>query len=556
MKITPEDIDEIKGLAKSGLSLMVSGLDNVRTAEVAFDFGKSEYNVFPIIKPIGMALLLSHMEKKYNSEANIFIIDYESNDGKAELSNALNHFSIMEDGSKMSLLIWSGGHWRTAYCERKNNKTHIAVIDSLGIGILDNPVEAAVNSDSLLREKVILYRSVNRIQVDHNNCGIIALRVAHKLAKEKDFFGKLKTGNLILTKQEASNHFKNSNQNETGFKAQTNYYFVLPPEYFSLAQRIAHLAHYKKEFGDRKGIKEFSKISKRTNQTLFIDDLFNKKHRKESLSDVELGSEPDTKNYNVLYFCNKYIASAILSTAKAFASENLSMDTITKQLKSLAEKHILNNNAARSRLYNITPESAMDNLISNGDFLVNVNISGLNSSEVQSLKIEHEQHCVILIEEENLDRQIKNKNKIKKSGQEAKQESEHVNQSIFGAGSGYESESRLRLKQIKQLSSEINGQINDYLMRIKEEKESILWISEDSIKLWEDKIAVLTAANLLLTDLTGQTDPLILKIAEKNHSGWNNGTVTKELVEKVKMVMGIPQNWEDYRPGTTRDMNI
>ena len=177
-----------------------------------------------------MAVILDYMEKKYNSESDIFIIDNESKDGKQQLNEALNYFGKMKDGARMSLLIWGSGHWRTAYCERIDNKTHLAVIDSLGIGIQDNPVELMINSDPGLNQNIVLYRSVNRIQVDLNNCGIIALRVAHKLAKEKDFFGKLKNGNLILTKEEASNHFKLSQQVEKGFKVQTDNYFVLPPE--------------------------------------------------------------------------------------------------------------------------------------------------------------------------------------------------------------------------------------------------------------------------------------------------------------------------------------
>lgn len=545
MKITPHDIAEIKNLGNFGLGLMVNGLKSFTTAEVAFDLGKTEYNVFPIIKPIGMALILSHMEKKYNSESTIFIIDNETKEGKEQLSDALKYFGKMKDGSNMSLLVWGGGHWRTVYCERIDNKSHVAVIDSLGIGIQDNPVEAMVNSDSLLRENVILYRSVNRIQVDRYNCGIIALRMAHKLAKEKNFFGKLKHGDLILTKNEASNHFINSKQVESGFKEKTDHYFVLPPEYFALAQRTTHLKHYKAEFGDRKGIKAFSKISKSTVKTLSIDDLFNKKQRKESLSPVELGGEPEITNYNVLYFCNKYINSAILSVAKAFSMENMPNSKIISTLKNMTEKHILDNDVARNRLFTIKPESTMDSIISNGDLFVNVNISGLESSDVKTMKMEDRQHYATLVEEEKLEQRITNK---KHRVEITKVAFGYHDQSRFHATSEQKIITNVQQEKIKNLATEIVEQIDDYKMRIEEEKKSTFWISDSSIKLWEDKIAVLTEAHRLLIDTTGQIDPGLLKDAEYKHSGWNNGVVTKELVERVKNLKGIPLNWKEFRP--------
>lgn len=354
MKITPAELNEMKRFLRTGLSYLINNMQ-ISNAEVAFeDNNDSECSLEPIITPLGMAILLDYLEKKHRKTSNIFVIDHEAN--SQQIQNVLAAFDKMPNASKIILIIWSGGHWRTALGERYEDKTHIVVIDSKGIDILSNPVESTINSNSTLKQNTILYRSVNKLQVDKNNCGIIALKVANKFSYEKNFVKKLQDGCFLLTLDKANSHFTNSKQSISTFNVVIDNYFSLPPEYFALAQKKSYLAYYKDEFGDRKGIKEFEHTSRRNQQTLFLDDLFNRKHREESLSKIERDDESHI-NYNVLYFSNKYIEAALIAIVRDLLNKNLAKTEILATLKLIASKHILDDGAGNVRFLSISEKT-------------------------------------------------------------------------------------------------------------------------------------------------------------------------------------------------------
>ena len=149
-------------------------------------------------------------------------------------------------------------------------------------------------------------------------------------------------------------------------------------------------------------------------------------------------------------------------------------------------------------------------------------IFGLDNADVKSLKMAHRTYTILLAEED-MDKRLKNV---------SKKESGIANQSLFAVKTESTIMNNEQVMKIKNLSVEINNQIKDYYERIKVEEESTFWVNDDSIILWKDKIAVLTAADILLTDLTGQVDPFLLKRLEENHKGWSDGTVTKDLVKE------------------------
>lgn len=407
MKLTPEELKEFKKLYKFGMGQFLTGV-HLESAEEAFEGGAKEYVVLPIITPIGMALILQHLEKKHHKSSNIFIVDHEKNHDT--LKDALESFNKMPNGSKMSLLVWSGGHWRTAYCERKDNKNHIAIIDSLGFNINDNPIEKVINENPLLKENTIQYRSVNHIQVDHNNCGTFALRIAQKLAQEQNFLDRLREGELILTPQGGKDYVKETHQKlwpgSNQELAVTDNYFVMPPEYFSLAQKKSFLTHYKKNFGTRKDIAEFQHRSRKNDKTLFIDDLFNRKHRENALTELERGTESHLSNYNVLYFTNKYINDALISEAKKFAEKGVSVAERRQQISSISNRHMLDNEEGLHRMLSMpTNPSSLDRALSRGDMLEQATVQ-VNNAEKNALTEMHMDHYQILVAEENLEQSI------------------------------------------------------------------------------------------------------------------------------------------------------
>ena len=358
MKITYKEFNKFKALYKKDVVGISINLDD---AEVYFEKNTDESDEFvflPKLNAIGMSIILDYLEKKHNKPTDIVPVDcsFEKNN----LKEVLDTFSKMEEGSKLILVVYDGTHWRTAYCERKNNKSYIAAIDSCGIKLASNPLEKVVNDDPFLKQNCILYRSVNMLQTGENNCGIFSIKIAKKLNQETNFFEKLEKGKLILTKEEANEHFRRSKQLKSDKQCDipTDNFFVLPPEYFSLAQKKSYLKHYKDEFGTRSGISEFKGQSK-TGATVLIEDLFNKKTREDVLSNKErtlnyLGSVTNVEdhNVNVLYFSNKYIEAGIFNLAMTNkeAHPNLDKKARKKLLQSKAESRLSHTEEGKKHL--------------------------------------------------------------------------------------------------------------------------------------------------------------------------------------------------------------
>lgn len=336
--------DESQGLKAKDLScekFIQTAITTIKPFEYAMDLesntisAQEEIALMLDIQPKGMALIIDYLEKKHKQALNIKIIDNSSDLKNNKLCSVLKWFSNQPEGTQLTFLLRHIGHWSTIHCERIKNKNHIAILESLGIHTDNiNIIDRVFEQNNELKNNSILYKPLQHVQFDINNCGIFAIKFALLLIRERSFFHSLREGQFLLNRAEAVDYFQRT-KIEPHFLAndlselRNNYYFIFPPQFFTLHQRINYLEFYEKDFGALKGVREFSHQAK-SGKIMTFREMFFREDRKQTLIEYEkLHYERyAVTKHDVLHFSEKYIKNGILEPLR-----NETKDVIKGRIK-------------------------------------------------------------------------------------------------------------------------------------------------------------------------------------------------------------------------------